>query len=155
MCEVNTMDKLVGTIVGIDADKDDIWFSVKTTLSTAFTPKKQEVFFDCRIACDDKNINFDEVVDRMKLAKDDLLVELDGYMMVDTLEENEMQMWFSVFKMTIKGVVIYDSPDVSEQETIGLDNLDMGADEYDIAEELKKIKEMFPSEFKEALKLIK
>jgi hypothetical protein len=31
----------------------------------------------------------------------------------------------------------------------------MGADEYDIAEELKKIKEMFPSEFKEALKLIK
>jgi hypothetical protein len=148
-------DKLVGTIVGIDADKDDIWFSVKTTLSTAFTPKKQEVFFDCRIACDDKSINFDEVVDRMKLAKDDLLVELDGYMMVDTLEENEMQMWFSVFKMTIKGVVIYDSPDVSEQEAIGLDNLDMGADEYDIAEELKKIKEMFPSEFKEALKLIK
>jgi hypothetical protein len=101
------MDKLIGTIVDIDGDKDDIWFSLRVKMSSSFRPT-QEVDFDCRIDC--RGFDYKNIIDKMLLAKDNLKTELEGFMMIDNPDDNEMQIWFSVFKMTIRDIVIYDTP---------------------------------------------
>lgn len=102
------MDKIIGKVVDIQSDTENIWFSLKVTLSYGMSIPEQEVYFDCRIADYE---NYNKALWALKSAKDnETSVELGGYMMIDNPEENEVQMWFSVFKMTFNGEVVYDIP---------------------------------------------
>ena len=106
------MEKLKGSFLldTVSNDNSEIWFAIKVKNNTILGIK--ESFFDCRIA---KDNFFDEKLfcptfDKLNCNDP---VEVEGYMMVDEDEEDCMMMWFSVFKMTVNGEVIYNSPDVS------------------------------------------
>lgn len=104
------MENLIGEIVKVEVDQVNIWFSLKVRLTGSISPSKQEVYFDCRIAkVDDNEIDYLKVLGALEMAKN-TTVELGGYMMIDTPEDNEMQMWFSVFKLKIGDTLVYDTP---------------------------------------------
>lgn len=104
------MENLIGEIVKVEAGQVNIWFSLKVRLTGSISPSEQEVYFDCRIAkVDDNEIDYLKVLGALEMAKN-TTVELGGYMMIDTPEDNEMQMWFSVFKLKIGDTLVYDTP---------------------------------------------
>lgn len=104
------MENLIGEIVKVEADQVNIWFSVKVKLTGSISPSEQEVYFDCRIAkAEDNEIDYLKVLGALEMAKN-TTVELGGYMMLDTPEDNEIQMWFSVFKLKIGDTLVYDTP---------------------------------------------
>lgn len=104
------MERLIGEIVKVEADQVNIWFSLKVKLTGSISPSEQEVYFDCRIAKVDNNeIDYLKVLGALEMAKN-TTVELGGYMMLDTPEDNEIQMWFSVFKLKIGDTLVYDTP---------------------------------------------
>ena len=104
------MDKIIGKVVDVQSDTANLWFSLKVILSYGMSIPEQEVCFDCRIAEEDAT-DYNKALGALNSAKDnETSVELGGYMMIDNPEDNEVQMWFSVFKMTIDGEVVYDIP---------------------------------------------
>jgi hypothetical protein len=104
------MEKLIGKIVKIEVDQVNIWFSLKVKLTSGISPSEQEVYFDCRITkIDDNEIDYLKVLGALEMAKN-TTVELDGYMLIDNPEDDEMQMWFSVFKLKIGDNLVYDTP---------------------------------------------
>ena len=49
------MDNLIGKIVKVESDQENIWFSLKVRLTSGISLSEQEVYFDCRIAKIDDN----------------------------------------------------------------------------------------------------
>lgn len=103
------MDKLIGKIVKVESDQANIWFSLKVRLTSGISPSEQEVYFDCRIAKVDSEIDYSKVLSAIEMAKNNT-VELGGYMMLDNPEDDEIQMWFSVFKLKIGDTLVYNTP---------------------------------------------
>ena len=52
-------------------------------------------------------VSFKDAV--LEMAKN-TSVEIGGYMMLDNPEDDEIQMWFSVFKLKIGDTLVYDTP---------------------------------------------
>lgn len=104
------MEKLIGKIVKVEADQVNIWFSLEVKLTSGISPSEQEVYFDCRIAkVEDSEIDYSKVLSAIEMAKN-TSVELGGYMMLDNPEDDEIQMWFSVFKLKIGDTLVYNTP---------------------------------------------
>ena len=100
------MDNLIGKIVKVESDQENIWFSLKVRLTSGISLSEQEVYFDCRIAkIDDNEIDYLKVLGALEMAKN-TSVELGGYMMLDNPEDDGIQMWFSVSKITVCTVII-------------------------------------------------
>lgn len=104
------MENLIGEVVKVEADQVNIWFSLKVRLTGGISIPEQEVYFDCRIARNDDNeIDYLKVLGALEMAKN-TTVKLEGYMMLDNQEDDEMQIWFSVFKLKIGDNLVYDIP---------------------------------------------
>lgn len=104
------MENLIGKIVKVEADQVNIWLSLKVNLTGGISIPEQEVYFDCRIAkVDDNEVDYLKVIGALEMAKN-TTVELGGYMMLDNPEDDEMQIWFSVFKLKIGDNLVYDTP---------------------------------------------
>ena len=104
------MDNLIGKIVKVESDQENIWFSLKVRLTSGISLSEQEVYFDCRIAkIDDNEIDYLKVLGALEMEKN-TSVELGGYMMLDNPEDDGIQMWFSVFKLKIGDTLVYNTP---------------------------------------------
>ena len=104
------MDNLIGKIVKVESDQENIWFSLKVKLTGGISPSEQEVYFDCRIAkVENDEGYYSKILDELETEKN-TIVELGGYMMLDNPEDDEIQMWFSVFKLKIGDILVYDTP---------------------------------------------
>ena len=64
------MDKLIGKIVKVESDQENIWFSLKVKLTGGISPSEQEVYFDCRIAkVENDEIYYSKILDELKTEK--------------------------------------------------------------------------------------